>query len=92
MEPETTMHEALAVIAKELRAAANEGGHRCACEGVTMAGDAAVMALSGSCRAYRRMRRSIDAILPELERDRPEIAELVHFLLAIADRTCRAGG
>jgi len=84
MAPELSTEAAFEVIAKELRAF--EKGNA---EG---AGDAVIMALSSPCRTYRRMRRSIDLVLPGIDRERPELAELLRFLLGIADRTCRAQG
>jgi hypothetical protein len=93
MNPSQTELAAFAAIGTELkRYADHEPSTTGPCE-EPVAGamrSEAAMAISGFCRTYRRMRPSIDTVLPSLQSEMPGVADLLRFLMTIADRACRA--
>ena len=88
MSPEQPTRAAFTTIENELRNYADcEECEESAVRGIRS--DAA-MAISDSCRTYRRMREAIDVVIPSVQSERPDVADLLRFLVKIADRACKA--
>lgn len=87
MDSEQPTRAAFTTIETELRTYAGCG--ECDEAPGRAARSEAAMTISDSCRTYRRMRDAIEVVLPSVQSERPDVADLLRFLVKIADRACK---